>query len=99
MPFTVILSPEVIKELDRLRAVDRSAIIQAIEHHLIQAPERKSKSRIKRLKEMRQPQYRLRVDDFRVYYDVDDARAEVHVLGVVTKKNSGKWLEEKRTQL
>jgi len=41
-----------------------------------------------RIKAMRQPfwsQYRLRIDDFRVYYDVDDDTGEVHVLRVLVK--------------
>ena len=30
-------------------------------------------------------QFRLRVGDFRVYYDVDEAAQEVHILRVVEK--------------
>ena len=41
---------------------------------------------------LRQPQYRLRVQDVRVYYDVE--QATVHVLGVVEKSDTHRWLVE-----
>lgn len=49
-----------------------------------------SKSRIKRLRELRRPPYRLRVDEFRVYYDVEGA--VVTILGIVAKSASYDWL-------
>ena len=44
--------------------------IDAIKSHLGTDPTKISKSRIKRLQALSKPQYRLRVDDLRVYYDV-----------------------------
>ena len=38
------------------------------------------------------PPYRLRVDDIRVYYDVDEAKHLVIVLGIVPKGESAAWL-------
>ena len=55
-------------------------------------PRKDSKTRIKRLRGLRQPEYRLRVDDFRVYYDV--AEPEVHILAVVAKHLTYEWLEQ-----
>jgi mRNA interferase RelE/StbE len=40
--------------------------------HLIHEPAKESKSRIKRLKDLSHPQYRLRVDDLRVFYDITE---------------------------
>ncbi len=54
-----------------------------------------SKSRIKRLRGLRQPQYRLRIGEIRVFYDV--VETEVHVLAVTEKSEASKWLEEKGT--
>ena len=51
-----------------------------------------SRSRIKRLRGLRQPQYRLRVQDVRVYYDVE--QATVQVLGVIAKSDTHRWLME-----
>lgn len=92
MAYEIIFAPEAIEDLRRLRAVDRSGIIAAIQTHLRHAPRKDSKTRIKRLRGLRQPEYRLRVDDFRVYYDV--AEPEVHILAVVAKHLTYEWLEQ-----
>jgi mRNA-degrading endonuclease RelE of RelBE toxin-antitoxin system len=43
---------------------------------------------------LRQPQYRLRVDEMRFFYDVNDERNRVEVLGFAMKPEAGQWLEE-----
>ena len=92
MAYEIIFAPETLEDLERLRAVDRSGVISAIETHLRQAPRKESKTRIKRLRGLRQPEYRLRVADFRIFYDV--AEPEVHVLAVVAKQLTDDWLEQ-----
>ena len=81
--------------MQALDAHIRPEVRDQIETHLRFEPERVSKSRIKRLRGMRQPQYRLRVGEIRVFYDV--VETEVHVLAVVQKSEAAKWLEEKGT--
>jgi hypothetical protein len=54
-----------------------------------------SKSRIKRLRGLTQPQYRLRVGDIRVFYDVTEA--QVQVLAIVTKAEAQSWLDQEAT--
>jgi len=44
-----------------------------------------SRSRIKAMTQPFWSQFRLRIDEFRVYYDVDDALKKVSVLGVLFK--------------
>jgi mRNA interferase RelE/StbE len=51
-----------------------------------------SRSRIRRLPGLSRPQYRLRVSDIRVFYDV--AAGEVQVLAIVTKPEAKAWLEQ-----
>ena len=92
MAYEIIFAPEAIGDLHRLCAVDRSGITAAIEVHLRHAPRKESKTRIKPLRGLRQPEYRLRVDDFRVYYDV--AEPEVRILAVVAKHLTYEWLEQ-----
>jgi len=53
---------------------------------------RLSKSRIKRLRGLRHPQFRLRVDDVRVYYDVYGM--DVEVLTIVDKSEAAAWLAQ-----
>ncbi|HWF59855.1 MAG TPA: hypothetical protein VN666_06045 [Nitrospira sp.] len=42
---------------------------------------------------MKRPEYRLRVDDVRVHYDVKEDAVEV--LAIVKKSKAQVWLEEK----
>jgi len=67
MRFEIILAPEAIEDRRGLRAFDRAAVDDAMEQHLRHAPGKVSKSRIKRLRGIRRPQYRLRADDLRVF--------------------------------
>jgi mRNA interferase RelE/StbE len=63
----------------------------ALETHLRHQPTKTSKSRIKRLRGLTRPQYRLRVDNIRVFYDV--INEQVQVLAVVTKAEAATWLQ------
>jgi mRNA interferase RelE/StbE len=51
-----------------------------------------SRSRIKRLRGLRQLQYRLRVDEVRVFYDVSGATVEI--LAIVAKSEAETWLAQ-----
>jgi mRNA-degrading endonuclease RelE of RelBE toxin-antitoxin system len=92
MRHEIILVPEAEDDLYRLRAVDRSAVKAAIDQHLRDEPQRISKSRIRRLGGMRRPQYRLRVADVHIYYDVTEPKVEV--LGIVSKAQAAQWLAD-----
>jgi mRNA-degrading endonuclease RelE of RelBE toxin-antitoxin system len=63
-----------------------------MERHLRYEPARVSRSRIKRLKGLSQPQYRLRVDEVRVFYDV--TQEAVEILAIVTKAEAQAWLRK-----
>ena len=92
MAFEIILAPEAINDLRRLSARDRAKLRDALEVHLRHEPTRVSKSRIKRLRGLTRPQYRLRVDELRVFYDVSGD--EVQVLAIVAKTQAEAWLAE-----
>lgn len=92
MRHEIVLAPEAAQDLRRLRAHIRSAVRDAIEVHLRNEPTKVSRSRIKRLRGMSQPQYRLRVDDVRVFYDVAEGRVEI--LAIISKADAGGWLAE-----
>lgn len=70
----------------------RAKVRDSIEVHLRHEPEKTSKSRIKRLKDIQRPQYRLRVDDVRVFYDVAERRVEI--LAIVSKEQGVEWLAQ-----
>ena len=92
MKYRVTLSPEARAHFHGLCAYDRGSVRDAIDDHLQHAPTAESKSRIKRMRELRKLQYRLRVGDLRVFYDVD--RDVVIVLGIVEKAHAEAWLAE-----
>jgi mRNA-degrading endonuclease RelE of RelBE toxin-antitoxin system len=89
--FEIIVAPTALEQIKRLRPDVRSRVRDAIERHLRHEPTKVSKSRIKRLRGLKRPEYRLRVDEERVFYDVEE-RA-VHVLAVVSKAQAQEWLD------
>jgi mRNA interferase RelE/StbE len=92
MAFEIILAPEAIRDLEKLRANLRAEVRDAIKRHLRNRPSRTSRARIKRLRGVSRPQFRLRVRDVRVFYDV--VGAEVHVLAITAKEQAEDWLRE-----
>lgn len=95
MRHEVLLAPEAVAQLRALRAYDRARVRDAIERHLRYQPAKVSKSRIKRLRGVSRPQYRLRVSDVRVFYDVKGETVEI--LAIVTKAEAERWLEQEGT--
>jgi mRNA interferase RelE/StbE len=95
MAYEIILAPSAVKELDALRANIKGRVRDAIELHLRHEPTKVSKSRIKRLRGLDRPQYRLRVDEVRVFYDV--AQETVQVLAIVSKAQADAWLKAQGT--
>lgn len=83
-------------DLKRLRKIDKVKILDRIETHLRYEPMRKSKSRIKQLRGDLFPLLRLRVDDFRVYYEVDDVAKRLVIYGVIHKKDFETWLTQRK---
>lgn len=89
MAFAIILAPQAVEDLKRLRAAKHATVQGALEVHLRHEPRKVSRSRIKRLRGLSRPQYRLLVDDVRVFYDVSDTTVEV--LAVVPKAEAESW--------
>jgi len=90
MRYEIVLAPEAIEDLRSLKANARAAVRTAIETHLRHEPTKISRSRIKRLRGMHRPQYRLRVGDIRIFYDVTGAAVEI--LAIVAKTETDLWL-------
>jgi mRNA-degrading endonuclease RelE of RelBE toxin-antitoxin system len=92
MRFEIVLAPDAIKALQRLPARVRSEVRDALERHLRFEPTKTSKSRIKRLRGLSQPQYRLRVNEIRVFYDVTETSVEI--LAIIEKQEAQTWLDQ-----
>ena len=92
MRYEIILAPEAANDLKFLDAHLRAEIRDVFERHLRHEPTKISKSRIKRLRGLSRPQYRLRVGEIRVFYDV--SKDAVEVLAIISKSQSEAWLRK-----
>jgi len=92
MKYEIILAPEAAQDLKRLKAHDRAEVKDALGRHLRHEPAKASKIRIKRLRGLNNPRYRLRVGEIRVFYDITGNHVEV--LAIVPKSEAISWLEE-----
>jgi len=79
--YTIILKHSAIADLDAFRKYD---------HH----PTKESKSRIKRLRGIGNPDYRLRVGDYRVFCVVDEDARQVDALRVMHKDQTLTYYKE-----
>jgi mRNA-degrading endonuclease RelE of RelBE toxin-antitoxin system len=94
--YDIVLAPDAVTALKALPTPVRTGVKKAIERHLRHEPQKAGKSRIKRLRGLRQPQFRLLVDDIRVFYDVTET--QVQILAVVTKEQAQAWIDEQGTR-
>ncbi len=94
MAFGVEFTKPAAEELAALRKTDQVAIIERCKTHLTNEPSLQSKSRIKKLRDDSFPPYRLRVGEFRVFYDVDEAANKVIIYGVLRKADAQDWLDQ-----
>jgi len=92
MRFDIVLSPEAVEDFGKLKANVRAAVRTALEMHLRHEPRRTSRSRIKRLRGLARPQYRMRVGEVRIFYDVSGSVVEV--LAIVSKSEAESWLAQ-----
>src|SRR5712691_10897296 len=92
MPFDILLAPEAVDDLRRLAANFRATVRDAIETHLRHEPAKISRSRIKRLRGLDRPQFRLRIGEVRVFYHIQEESAEI--LAILQKSEAATWLEQ-----
>jgi len=90
MPYEIILAPEAVDDFRSLKATLRAKVRDGLRTHLRHEPTKISRSRIKRLRGLSRPQYRLRIEDLRVFYDVTGEKVEV--LAIVDKSEVDQWL-------
>ena len=92
MRHEIILAPEAAYDLRRLNAHFRAEVRDALERHPRHEPTKTTRSQIKRLRGLSRPQYRLRVGEVRVFYDVSGS--SVQVLAIVAKSQTEAWLKK-----
>jgi addiction module RelE/StbE family toxin len=92
--YEIRLKTSAIRDIDRLRKYDATQVADAMEKYLEAEPMKESRSRIKRLKGISDPDYRLRIGDYRVFYNVDEGAGRVDVLRVMHKNETHAYYEE-----
>ena len=75
-----------------MRRVDAVAILDALERYLSYEPDRPTRSRIRRLRGRQDATYRLRVGEYRVFYDV--GKSVVTVVAVLHKRDAAAFYRE-----
>jgi mRNA interferase RelE/StbE len=90
--YEIVLTDTAKTHYEALDARWRAVVKDGLETHLRHEPTKVSRSRIKRLRGMEHPEYRLRLDEYRVFYDV--AGQTVVVLAIVPKDKTADWLNE-----
>ncbi len=93
MKFEVVLAPQAVEDYHTFARAMQATLKTAIATHLVHQPGRVSKSRIKRLRGLRQPQFRLRVGDARVFYDINQEQRRVEVLRMLPKNRVAAYLQ------
>ncbi|MBI1992426.1 MAG: type II toxin-antitoxin system RelE/ParE family toxin [Candidatus Omnitrophica bacterium] len=91
MRHEIVFAPEAVRDVRNVKAHLQAAVRDAIETCLRHAPTHVSKSRVKRLRGLSRPQFRLRVGEVRVFYDVRGSTVEI--LAVITKSEAAGWLK------
>ncbi len=94
--YRIVLSDNAVDDFNALDARWRATIRDAIRLHLTHEPTKESKSRIKRLRDLRHPQFRLRVGEMRIFYDVADE--DVVIIAIMSKERTIQWLRERKKE-
>jgi mRNA-degrading endonuclease RelE of RelBE toxin-antitoxin system len=92
--YEIIFSPEAVEDLRTLEPNIRSTVCDAIKEYLRHEPTKTRKNRIKRLRGTSPSQFRLRVDDLLIVYDVTETT--IKILAIVLKSEVEAWLEKVR---
>lgn len=92
--YEIFLKPSAVKDMDRLRRFDAQTISDAMGECLGDKPTKESRSRIKRLRGISDPDYRLRAGEYRVFYSIDETAGRVNVLRVLHKDETQKYYQE-----
>ena len=86
-PYDIQYAETAVDDLRGLQRFDSQHILDEIGRQLAHQPTSVSRSRIKLMRQPFWSHYRIRVGDFRVYYDVDETARQVSVLRVLAKAN------------
>jgi len=96
--FRIVFTPEAINDLRQFRKYDQQHIVAAIETQLLHQPAHETRHR-KRLRPNALAEWELRVQTFRVFYDVDVAQSVVKIAAVGSKQGNTLFIHGEEYQL
>jgi len=96
--FAIRFTPEAIEDLRWYTKQDRKRIIGEIEACLTYQPSRETRNN-KRLRPNRLAEWELRVERFRVFYDIDEVEAMVRIEAIGHKRGNRLYLRSEEFQL
>ncbi len=79
--FRIELTPEAADDLQSMRTFDARRVVAAMESQLMHEPTRETRNR-KQLRPNELAEWELRVDVFRVFYDITDEVIKVVAIGL-----------------
>src|SRR2546427_6528005 len=94
MRFDIVFTTEALEDLRLFRKGERTRIIEAIEEQLSHEPNHETRNR-KRLRPNQTAEWVLRVDRFRVFYDIEESAHLVKVEAVWYKRGSRPFIYAK----
>ena len=89
--FEIVFRPLAIKQLKKMKRYHAGIIVDSIERHLSEEPEKLHGS-IKRLRGKQEATFRLRVQAFRVFYDVTEDK--VDIIQILHKSETPSFYQE-----
>lgn len=96
--FEIEFLPPALEDLRGLRPFDRNRLIEAIEVRLRHEPIHPTRHR-KRLRPNRLAEWELRVESFRIFYEVDRGRGVVTIVAIGIKLGQHLYIRGERFEL
>ena len=96
--FTVVFTPETLEDMHQFSPHERRQIINEIEQQLRYQPSQPTRNR-KRLRPNALAEWELRIETFRVFYDLDEESQEVKIEAVGYKKGNQLFVHGERYHL
>lgn len=96
--YDIDFTENAISDLSTLRKYDQARVIAAVEEQLSNEPIKITCNR-KQMRPNKTAEWSLRVNEFRVYYDVDSAENRVKVIAVGEKVGTDVYIRGKKYEL
>ena len=98
MSYDILMSPEAVDHLRGFSAREQSLILDQIEIHLSFDPDIATRRR-KRMRPNPLSPWELRIEQFRVFYDIDEEETQVRVMAIGRKERNRLYIGEKEVKL